>query len=70
MSGWQWVGIVGDTLVLGPYVGEPTEHVTIPIGVGVYGTAAARDVNVIIDDVRSQENYLAAQSRRARSSSC
>ena len=30
---WNWVGIylfVGDTLVLGPFAGEPTEHTRIP----------------------------------------
>jgi GAF domain-containing protein len=62
MAGWHWVGIyflVGDTLVLGPYVGEPTEHVRIPIGIGVCGTAVAQNANIIVDDVRSQENYLA-----------
>ena len=59
---WHWVGVyllVGDTLRLGPYVGAPTEHIAIPVGVGVCGTAVARDTNVIVDDVRAQENYLA-----------
>jgi L-methionine (R)-S-oxide reductase len=59
---WDWVGIyllVGDALVLGPYVGEPTEHVRIPIGVGVCGTAVERDTNMLVDDVRAQDNYLA-----------
>jgi L-methionine (R)-S-oxide reductase len=62
MSGWDWVGIyllVGDTLVLGPYVGEATEHVRIPVGTGVCGTAVAEDTNLTIDDVRLRENYLA-----------
>ena len=30
----------GDTLVLGPYRGRPTEHVRIPIGAGICGRAA------------------------------
>ena len=51
--------LVGDTLELGPYVGAPTEHVAIPVGVGVCGTAVARDTNVVVDDVRAQDNYLA-----------
>jgi L-methionine (R)-S-oxide reductase len=62
LTTWHWVGIyllVGDTLVLGPYVGEVTEHVRIPVGVGVCGTAVAQDTNITIDDVRDLENYLA-----------
>ncbi len=62
MTGWDWVGIyflVDDALVLGPYVGDPTEHVKIRIGVGVCGTAVAQDTNIVIDDVRSEQNYLA-----------
>ena len=46
---WGWVGIyllVGDTLVLGPFVGPPTEHTRIPVGRGVCGTAVAEDRNV------------------------
>lgn len=59
---WHWVGVyllVGDTLRLGPYLGAPTEHVAIPVGVGVCGTAVASDTNIIVDDVRAQDNYLA-----------
>jgi len=59
---WGWVGIyvlVGDTLVLGPYVGPPTEHTRIPVGTGVCGTAVAEDRNVVVDDVRALDNYLA-----------
>ncbi|HEY2592812.1 MAG TPA: GAF domain-containing protein [Chloroflexota bacterium] len=59
---WHWVGIyllVGDTLRLGPYVGAATEHVAIPVGVGVCGTAVASDTNIIVDDVRARDNYLA-----------
>lgn len=60
--GWNWVGVyllVGDTLVLGPYVGKPTEHVRIAVGTGVCGTAVAEDTNIVVDDVRTRENYLA-----------
>ncbi|MEN3001994.1 MAG: GAF domain-containing protein [Armatimonadota bacterium] len=59
---YHWVGIYwleGDTLVLGPYVGPPTEHVRIPIGRGVCGTAVAENANQIVPDVRQRENYLA-----------
>jgi putative methionine-R-sulfoxide reductase with GAF domain len=50
---WGWVGVyllAGDTLVLGPFVGPPTEHTRIPVGVGVCGSAAATDANVDSDE--------------------
>lgn len=59
---WGWVGIyllVGDALVLGPFVGPATEHTRIPVGRGVCGTAVAEDRNVVVDDVRDLDNYLA-----------
>ena len=59
---WGWVGIylmAGDTLVLGPFVGPPTEHTRIPVGVGVCGTAVAEGRNVVVGDVRELDNYLA-----------
>jgi GAF domain-containing protein len=59
---WGWVGIyllVGDTLVLGPFVGPSTDHTRIAIGTGVCGTAVAEDRNVVVDDVRTIGNYLA-----------
>ena len=62
---WGWVGIyvlVGDTLVLGPYVGPPTEHTRIPVGTGVCGTAVAEDRNVVVDDVGALDNYLACSA--------
>lgn len=59
---YNWVGIYvldGGVLILGPYVGAATEHTTIPIGVGVCGTAVATGKNQVIADVRDLENYLA-----------
>lgn len=59
---FHWVGIYwlkGNELVLGPYVGPPTEHVRIPVGRGVCGTAVAENMNQIVEDVRALENYLA-----------
>jgi L-methionine (R)-S-oxide reductase len=59
---YRWVGIYwlrGDELVLGPYVGEATEHVRIPVGQGVCGTAVALGKNQIVADVRELTNYLA-----------
>lgn len=59
---FHWVGIYwlrGNELVLGPYVGPPTEHVRIPVGRGVCGTAVAERMNQIVYDVRERANYLA-----------
>ena len=57
-----WSGVYlleGDELVLDEYVGEPTDHVRIPVGRGVCGTAVAERSNQVIEDVRSLSNYLA-----------
>lgn len=62
LSHYHWVGIYwlqGDTLILGPYAGPPTEHTQIPVGRGVCGTAVAENANQIIEDVRTLDNYLA-----------
>jgi L-methionine (R)-S-oxide reductase len=59
---YDWVGIYlleGDTLVLHNYIGKPTEHIRIPVGVGVCGVAVAEGANQIIADVTKLENYLA-----------
>jgi L-methionine (R)-S-oxide reductase len=64
-ASWGWVGVyllAGDTLLLGPYVGPPTEHTRIPVGVGVCGTAVARGSNVVVDDVGVLDNYLACST--------
>jgi len=59
---FQWVGVYllhGNELLLGPFVGPATDHVRIPVGLGVCGTAVARDRNQVVDDVRELDNYLA-----------
>jgi L-methionine (R)-S-oxide reductase len=59
---YNWVGIYwleDDVLVLGPYVGKPTDHTRIPVGRGVCGTAVAERKNKIVPDVRRLDNYLA-----------
>jgi GAF domain-containing protein len=61
-AGWNWVGIyllVGQTLILGPFEGKPTEHKRIPVGVGVCGSAVQGERNIIVDDVANSANYLA-----------
>ena len=54
-----WRVLNGTTLELGPYIGAPTEHTQIEMGVGVCGTAVARDEDMNVPDVTTTENYLA-----------
>ena len=59
---FNWVGIYilnGDMLDLGPYIGAPTEHMRIKVGVGVCGTAVARNEELNVPDVTASDNYLA-----------
>ena len=65
---FNWVGIYvlrGDTLELGPYIGAPTEHTHIKVGVGVCGTAVARNEDMNVPDVRALDNYLACSIETA-----
>ena len=62
----NWTGIYwleGDALVLGPYLGAPTEHARIAVGEGVCGTAVAEDRDQVVPDVRARPNYLACSLR-------
>ncbi len=58
-----WVGVYrkdGTTLVLDGWDGDrPTEHTRIPIERGVCGRAAREGRTVIVDDVRTDADYLA-----------
>jgi L-methionine (R)-S-oxide reductase len=56
-AGIYW--LEGDVLVLGPYVGPPTEHARIPVGKGVCGAAVAQDRDQVVDDVSTRPDYLA-----------
>lgn len=47
-----------ETLLLGPFVGEPTPHVRIPITQGICGAAVASGQTVIVDDVNTDPRYL------------
>lgn len=66
LPGYDWCGIYrleGENLVLDAYVGAPTDHTVIPVGVGVCGTAVATGENQVIDDVRQIENYLSCSTQ-------
>jgi GAF domain-containing protein len=59
---YNWVGIYlleKDKLVLGPFVGKPTPHTTIPLNKGICGAAVATGQTIIVDDVNSDPRYLA-----------
>jgi len=58
---FNWVGVYllqGANLVLGPFVGEDTDHKIIPVGRGVCGTAVATGEDQVVPDVSSVSNYL------------
>ena len=60
---YSWVGIYivdGKDLILGPWKGpHATEHIRIPIGKGICGSAAVTGKTEIIDDVKADSRYLA-----------
>jgi GAF domain-containing protein len=61
----SWTGIYflrGDELVLGPFVGPPTEHVRIPRGRGLCGRAVREERDLNVGDVASQPEYLACSA--------
>ena len=59
---FDWVGIylvLGNDLVLAAYAGdEETEHVRIPIGQGVCGSAAKEGATIVVPDVSKDPRYL------------
>ena len=65
LPSYNWVGFYmldpadPEILVLGPFVGAPTEHTRIPVTEGICGAAVAQAETVIIDDVNSDPRYLA-----------
>jgi GAF domain-containing protein len=64
LSYYNWVGFYmldpGDpgTLILGPFVGIPTQHVRISITQGICGAAVATGNTLIVDDVHADPRYL------------
>lgn len=70
-DGWtafDWVGfyrLEAETreLVLGPYVGAPTEHERIPFGRGICGRVAETQSTYVAADITAESNYLACGAR-------
>ena len=64
LSYYSWTGFYmldpndPETLVLGPFVGDPTPHVRIPVTQGICGAAVASGRTVIVDDVNADPRYL------------
>ncbi len=52
----------GHELVLEAHAGRNTDHIRIPVGVGVCGTAVAMGKDQNVPDVRAVENYLACNT--------
>lgn len=61
---YDWVGFYfrngkKEELLLGPYVGAPTDHTVIPFGKGICGQVAVSNENFVVPDVQAQDNYIA-----------
>ncbi len=61
---YNWVGFYfrngkKEELILGPYVGAPTDHTVIPFGKGICGQVAVSNENFVVPDVSAQDNYIA-----------
>jgi GAF domain-containing protein len=64
ISYYNWVGFYfrngnKEELLLGPYVGAPTDHTVIPFGKGICGQVAVSNQNFVVPDVQAQDNYIA-----------
>ena len=60
---YDWVGFYfanhdTKTLHLEAFAGLPTDHTTIPFGKGICGQVAISDKNFVVDDVKTQDNYI------------
>ena len=64
LSYYNWTGFYmldpsdPTMLVLGPFVGDPTPHIRIPVTQGICGAAVASGQTVTIDDVNADPRYL------------
>jgi len=59
---FNWAGIYlleDGMLQLGPYIGDPSPHVSIPIGEGICGAAVREGKTIVVPDVNADNRYLA-----------
>lgn len=60
----NWAGfyrLIGDELVLGPFIGKPA-CIRIPLGVGVCGTAASLGKTQVVPDVHAFPGHIACDA--------
>lgn len=68
VDGFDWVGFYmanpngKEELILGPYVGAPTDHTVIPFGVGICGQVAVSNQTFVSQNVHAEDNYLACST--------
>lgn len=60
---YDWVGFYildqdNNQLVLGPYVGKPTQHTHITVGKGICGQVAESSQTMVVQDVTKVDNYI------------
>jgi GAF domain-containing protein len=60
---YDWVGFYildkdKNELVLGSFVGKPTQHTHIAVGKGICGQVAASGQTMVVQDVTQVENYI------------
>jgi len=58
-TGLYWMNDLKGQLELGAYVGEATDHTSIPYGRGICGQVALTGATFEVPDVHAQDNYLA-----------
>jgi L-methionine (R)-S-oxide reductase len=64
LAHYSWTGFYmidphdAEMLVLGPFVGDPTPHVRIPVTQGICGAAVVSGETVVVDDVGADPRYL------------
>ena len=64
VPGLNWAGfyrVIGDELVLGPFIGKPA-CIRIPFGQGVCGTAAALGATQLVPDVHAFPGHIACDA--------
>ena len=69
LPGYDWTGFyMLDTentavLMLGPFLGEPTPHVRIPVDQGICGAAVLSEKTIVVDDVNADSRYLSCSTK-------
>ena len=64
VSHYNWVGFymvepaTPNLLILGPYLGDPTDHERIEFGIGICGTVAETKRTMVVQDISKVTNYI------------